>query len=40
MDPGLDCPFCTLPSDRVVAEDDLVVVIRDEITATIPPGEL
>ena len=29
MDADLDCPFCTLPSDRVVAEDDLVAVIRD-----------
>lgn len=29
MDPDLDCPFCAPPSDRVVTEDDLVVVIRD-----------
>jgi diadenosine tetraphosphate (Ap4A) HIT family hydrolase len=29
VDSGLDCPFCTLPSERIVAEDELLAVVRD-----------
>lgn len=26
---ALPCPFCTLPASRIVAENDLAVVVRD-----------
>jgi diadenosine tetraphosphate (Ap4A) HIT family hydrolase len=26
---NVDCPFCALPKERVVEEDDFVVVVRD-----------
>lgn len=29
MSHEIDCPFCTLPKERVVAEDKLILVIRD-----------
>jgi diadenosine tetraphosphate (Ap4A) HIT family hydrolase len=28
-DLGQLCPFCTLPADRIVASNELAVVIRD-----------
>jgi diadenosine tetraphosphate (Ap4A) HIT family hydrolase len=29
-----DCPFCTLPADRIVAENELAVAIRDAFPVT------